>query len=85
MSNENVGDIEVAQRGFSTCVGMNPQTLLLFSNPVEARSYRQKHGTGGWIFTNEDMTVLFPPDVTPSGIFNHPVTRSRHGQLIGSQ
>lgn len=63
----------------------NPQVLLLFSNAQDAREYRHVHGTGGWIFTNEEMTVLFPPDVTPSGIFNHPVTRKQGGQLIGSQ
>lgn len=85
MSYENAGDIAVAQEGNGACVERKPQTLLLFSNPVEARGYRHKHGTGGWIFTNEDMTVLFPPDVTPSGILNHPVTRNHHGQLIGSQ
>lgn len=62
-----------------------PQALLLFYNAQDAREYRHVHGTGGWIFTNEEMTVLFPPDVTPSGIFNHPVTRNHGGRLIGNQ
>lgn len=65
--------------------GDSSQVLRMFPNANLARQYRYTAATAGWIFTNDEMTVLFPPDVTPSAIFNHPVTKGRKGQLIGSQ
>lgn len=62
-----------------------PQKLLLFSNASDAREYRRREGTGGWIFSNAEMTILFPPDLTPTGVFDHPVARGKEGKLIGCQ
>lgn len=59
-------------------------TLQFFQNSDVARAYRKENGTGGWIFSNPTMTVLFPPEFTPSAIFNHPVTKGHEGKLIGS-
>lgn len=60
------------------------QILKLFPDAERAREHRKDHGTGGWIFDGEGLVILFPPDITPSGIFNHPVTKGRSGRLIGS-
>src|SRR6185436_995384 len=52
------------------------QTILrVFTTRQEARTYRHEHGTGGWIFVDDatGAATLFPPDVTPSGIFHHPL------------
>jgi len=61
------------------------ETLLTFLTAQEAREYRHEHGTGGWIFAPEDgsPSVLFPPDMTPTGILRHPMSRGRSGELIG--
>lgn len=59
-----------------------PQVLFMFPAVQAARDYRHTNGTGGIIFTNADMTILFPPDVDPIGIFNHPVTSGKQGLLI---
>jgi hypothetical protein len=61
--------------------------FLVFPNKEEARQYRHDNGTGGWIFDPEDNqgVVLFPPEIPPSQILNHPITRGRTGHLIGSQ
>jgi hypothetical protein len=29
--------------------------------------------------------ILFPPEFSPSAIFNHPFTKGRTGKLIGAQ
>ena len=62
------------------------QQLLIFDNAQQARDYRYENGTGGWIFEPEDNlgSVLFPPDVYPFAIFNHPITKGRSGNLIGN-
>lgn len=62
-----------------------PQKLLYFRGAQAARDYRFTNGTGGIIFTNEEMTILFPPYFTPIDIFNHPATRNRVGTLLSSQ
>lgn len=60
------------------------QTLRLFDNVEEARTYRHQHGTGGWIFANSEVVILFPPELPPSGVFGHPLTRGMSGKLIGN-
>lgn len=80
MNNENASQVPT-----TTIPQAKPQKLLLFPSALAARQYRHEHGTGGWIFTNQAMTILFPPDVTPTGVFNHPVTRNHEGELIGCQ
>ena len=61
-------------------------TLIEFPTAQEARNYRYEYGTGGWIFAPEDgsPSILFPPEVPPIGIFHHPITKGRSGDLIGS-
>lgn len=67
---------------------------LTFPNEQTARDYRHEHGTGGWIFVPENdkptfypfhAAILFPPEFTPSAIFNHPFTKGHTGKLIGAQ
>lgn len=55
-----------------------------FATAQEARTYRHEHGTGGWIFESGGIAILFPPDMTPSAIFLHPLAKGRSGNLIGS-
>lgn len=59
------------------------QTFITFPNEQAAREYRYAHGTGGWIFTHEQLTVLFPPDMPPGHIFRHQLTKGQSGRLIG--
>lgn len=59
-------------------------TFRTFPNAQDARDYRYEHGTGGWIFTNSELTVLFPPEYSPSMIFRHPFVKGMDGHLIGS-
>lgn len=51
----------------------------------DARDYRHKHGTGGWIFVPDDGSepILFPVDMVPSDIFNHALTKGKGGNLLG--
>jgi hypothetical protein len=68
---------------------MNHETFRIFASVQDARDYRFEHGTGGWIFerTNEGETalvILFPPHVTPTGIFHHPFTRGMSGRLLAN-
>ncbi len=60
------------------------QKLLVFNTLQGARDYRYEHGTGGWIFESDDdfTAILFPPNVCPTAIFNHPITKGRSGNLI---
>jgi hypothetical protein len=64
---------------------MTTQTFLTFDTGADARTWRHTHGTGGWIFVDEadGRATLFPPDMTPTAIFRHPLTRGRSGDLIG--
>jgi hypothetical protein len=64
-----------------------------FNSLQDARDYRHENGTGGWIFVPENdnptfypyhQVILFPPEFSPTGIFNHPFTKGRTGQLIGA-
>jgi hypothetical protein len=59
--------------------------ILEFDSAQAARTYRHEHGTGGWIFRPENggMTVLFPPDMAPTAIMTHPITKGRSGKLMG--
>ena len=60
-------------------------SLAFFPNEIEARAYRHKHGSGGWIFVpenREDESILFPPHFTPMQIMLHPVTRGRNGAIL---
>lgn len=61
------------------------QTFRTFSSEQQARDYRYEHGTGGWIFVPDAGEVtLFPPEMPPAQIMNHPMTRGQSGRLIGS-
>jgi hypothetical protein len=62
------------------------EILRTFTSAKEAREYRHEHGTGGWIFDDDNGSgaILFPPSMPPSHIFHHPITRGRSGQLIGA-
>jgi hypothetical protein len=69
------------------------ETIRLFDTAQQAREYRHEHGTGGWIFEPIDVNepqyqwhqaVLFPPHMTPSQIFNHPISKGRTGKLISN-
>jgi hypothetical protein len=61
------------------------KTFTTFTTAQEARTYRHQHGTGGWIFEDEATgeAVLFPPDMPPTAIFNHPLCKGLTGNLIG--
>lgn len=61
-------------------------TFRTFQNGQAARDYRHANGTGGWIFVSDadGSAILFPPNMSPSGIFNHEMTRGKSGRLIGS-
>lgn len=63
------------------------QAFRTFASAQAARDYRHKYGTGGWIFEDESSgeSVLFPPEMTPSAIMIHPMTKGKIGNLIGSQ
>ena len=62
------------------------ETYRIFDTLQDARDYRYQHGTGGWIFSSaaSGQAILFPPHITPSTIFHHPLTKGRTGRLIGS-
>lgn len=62
-------------------------TLRYFKNTNDARAYRYNNGTGGWIFAPDDggESILFPPSMPPSAIFNHRAVKGQSGALIGSQ
>jgi hypothetical protein len=75
-------------------IGFQMNQYLTFTNEQTARDYRHEHGTGGWIFVPENDkptfypfhdVILFPPEFSPSAIFNHPFTKGRTGKLIGAQ
>ena len=61
------------------------QTFRTFTTRQAARDYRHEHGTGGWILAPDNGAdcVLFPPDMSPSHIFAHPMARGLSGDLIG--
>ena len=60
------------------------QTFHTFYTLQEARTYRHEHGTGGWILDPEKgAVILFPPDMTPTAIFNHELAKGKTGNLIG--
>ncbi len=61
-------------------------SLIVFEIAQQARDYRHTQGRGGWIFEFEGggPAVLFPPHMTPTAIFRHPLTAGRSGRLIGS-
>jgi hypothetical protein len=75
-------------------IGFQMNQYFTFPNEQDARDYRHEHGTGGWIFVPEcdkpafypfHDVILFPPEFTPTAIFNHPFTKGRTGKLIGAQ
>lgn len=63
------------------------RTYYEFQTAQEARAYRHKHGTGGWIFAtdNDGAAILFPWAMTANQICGHPLTRGQSGQLIGCE
>ena len=65
---------------------MRVESIHMFENAVDARTYRHENGTGGWIFDPEHggPTYLFPPGLPPIRIFNHELTHGKTGQLIGA-
>lgn len=62
------------------------QTFRVFATLQEARDYRHQHGTGGWIFECEATreATIFPPEMPPTAILHHPLTRGKTGNLIGA-
>jgi len=61
------------------------QTYRTFNTLQAARDYRFENGTGGWIFAPDSGDcILFPPEVTPTGIFNHPFTKGKSGKLYAN-
>jgi hypothetical protein len=63
-----------------------PTTFYQFPTAQDARDYRHVNGTGGWIFAQDStgQATLFPPHMSPSHIFNHPLVAGQTGRLIGS-
>lgn len=63
------------------------RTYRVFRSEEDARLYRHIKGTGGWIFACKDTAtaILFPPEMAPVHILNHPLTRGKSGRLIGAQ
>jgi len=69
-------------------------TFRSFDTIQQARDYRYEHGTGGWIFAadnapaNRHYTVpaiiLFPPEMMPTAILRHPLTRGLSGNLLAN-
>jgi|FLOH01.1.fsa_nt_gi hypothetical protein len=61
-------------------------TFITFETTQAARDHRHSFGTGGWIFASDDrkIIILFPPDMSPSSIFNHQLTKGLSGDLIGN-
>lgn len=69
-------------------------TFHAFDTVQQARDYRHNHGTGGWIFAADNAPpgrhysvpaiVLFPPEMTPAQIVNHPLTNGLSGKLLGN-
>jgi hypothetical protein len=61
------------------------RAFLEFTDKQEARDYRRQHGTGGWIFSPDGggPVYLFPPDMPPTAIMNHRLTKGLSGDLIG--
>ena len=66
-------------------------TYKTFATKTDARTYRHEHGTGGWIFVPEYQkptfypfheVILFPPEFSISGVFNHPFTQGRTGKCF---
>jgi len=71
-------------KGVDTMNG-DGRILREFASVQDARDYRHEAGCGGWIFAPDSgMAVLFPPDMSPSDVFHHPIARGRSGELIGS-
>ena len=70
----------------TTTEGGKMRLIREFTTTQEARDYRHEHGTGGWIFAPDGNgnAVLFPPDMSPSDIMGHPMTRNRTGDIIGA-
>ena len=65
---------------------MGMQTYRQFTTVGEARMYRHENGTGGWIFVSaaDNSATLFPPEMPPTAIFHHPLTRGLSGELLAS-
>ncbi len=67
-------------------MGLDMKTYREFSTEQEARDFRAgPNGTGGWIFVPDDKSraIIFPPDMSPSAIFYHPLVKGLSGNLIG--
>jgi hypothetical protein len=62
------------------------QTFQTFPTLQAARDHRHATGCGGWIFEDEATgeAVIFPPDMTPTAILRHGMTRGKSGNLIGN-
>jgi hypothetical protein len=62
------------------------ESYRIFPTLQKAMAYRHEHGTGGWIFEDEQTgeATLFPPHLSPAQIYTHRLTRGRSGRLIGS-
>lgn len=62
-------------------------TFRTFRSKQAVRDYRHENGTGGWIFVPDDgsESILFPPDMAPTAIFNHALTAGKSGDLLELQ
>jgi len=55
-----------------------------FKSVQGARNYRQKNGSGGWVFESScgRRSILFPFYMTPTQIINHSATKGMGGRLV---
>lgn len=59
-----------------------------FDTTEQAIAYRKEQGTGGYVFAPTSAkelgyeSILFPYGMTPTPIFNHPLTRGISGVLL---
>lgn len=64
------------------------KTYRTFATWQEACEYRALNGTGGFVFVPVtekalgDESILFPAGMTPTLIFNHPLTMGLSGELV---
>lgn len=84
---------QTAQAAEIAAIRAAPRVILEFSSAEAAKAYRRETGCGGWIFGEDEErplmidgrgaapAVLFPPEMTPTQVFGHPITRGRSGTL----
>lgn len=62
------------------------ETFRVFPSRQTARDYRYRSGCGGWIFAAEGdgFAMIFPPSMTPTAIFHHPMVKGMCGELLSN-